>query len=93
MTCDELVIATERLHLRRWQDDDVEPLARILLHPDVAPWIGAVGATVDDVASALTTPDNNASRRVMVKCGLELRGTTSWKGSTHVWYARDATGS
>ena len=40
-----------------------------------------------DEVIAFTTPDNQASRRVMVKCGLELRGTTSWKGSTHVWYA------
>lgn len=46
-------IETERLVLRRWRDDDLEPLARILLHPDVARWLDAADATIDDVARVI----------------------------------------
>jgi RimJ/RimL family protein N-acetyltransferase len=33
-----------------------------------------------------TLPHNHASRRVMEKCELELRGRATWKGLDHVWY-------
>jgi RimJ/RimL family protein N-acetyltransferase len=39
--------------LRRFSPDDVEPLAAILLHPDVAGWLGPPGADADDVAHAI----------------------------------------
>jgi len=39
-----------------------------------------------------TLPHNAASRRVMEKCGLELHGTTCWKGVEHVWYSLTAGG-
>jgi RimJ/RimL family protein N-acetyltransferase len=42
------VITTERLVLRRWREDDVEPLATILCHPDVARWLGT--SSPSDVA-------------------------------------------
>ena len=46
-------IETERLVLRRFSTDDVDALARILLHPEVARWLGPPGATRDDVARAI----------------------------------------
>jgi RimJ/RimL family protein N-acetyltransferase len=36
-----------------------------------------------------TLPDNDASRRVMEKCGLTLGGTAEWAGREHLWYAID----
>jgi RimJ/RimL family protein N-acetyltransferase len=39
--------------LRRFSPDDVEPLAAILLHPDVARWLGPPGADRGDVARAM----------------------------------------
>ena len=38
---------------------------------------------------SITLPENAASRRVMEKAGLTLRGETSWKGYEVVWYAVD----
>ena len=38
---------------------------------------------------SITLPENAASRRVMEKAGLTLRGETSWKGHEVVWYAVD----
>jgi RimJ/RimL family protein N-acetyltransferase len=37
-----------------------------------------------------TLPHNAASRRVMEKCGLGLRGHAEWAGLDHVWYAIEA---
>jgi RimJ/RimL family protein N-acetyltransferase len=33
-------IETERLILRAWRDEDVEPYADIVVHPDVGKWLG-----------------------------------------------------
>ena len=38
---------------------------------------------------SITTPNNVASRRVMEKTGLSLRGETRWRGHDVVWYAMD----
>lgn len=42
-----LRIETERLVLRQWRTEDVERLAAILLHPEIAAWLG--GGSRDDV--------------------------------------------
>lgn len=41
---------------------------------------------------SITLPENRASRGVMEKLGLTLRGSARWRGAEHVWYAieRDA---
>ena len=39
---------------------------------------------------SFTLPDNVASRRVMEKSGLTLRGEATWRGLEHVWYALEA---
>ena len=52
-------LETERLVLRRWLPDDVDPLAAILLHPDVVAWIGPAGANRDDVARAIERYDRH----------------------------------
>ncbi len=44
---------------------------------------------VDLGGISITLPENAASRRVMEKAGLTLRGETSWKGYGVVWYATD----
>jgi RimJ/RimL family protein N-acetyltransferase len=36
---------------------------------------------------SITLPENRASRRVMEKLGLTLRGSARWRGAEHVWYA------
>jgi RimJ/RimL family protein N-acetyltransferase len=46
-------LETERLVLRRWRPEDLEPLAAILLHPAVLAWVGPPGAGRDDVAGAI----------------------------------------
>ena len=38
---------------------------------------------------SIALPENSASRRVMEKCGLTLRGGTRWKELEVVWYAID----
>ena len=38
---------------------------------------------------SITLPQNAASRRVMEKAGLTLRGETRWRGLDVVWYAAD----
>jgi RimJ/RimL family protein N-acetyltransferase len=38
---------------------------------------------------SITLPENMASRRVMEKCGLALRGETRWRGFDVIWYAKD----
>ena len=38
---------------------------------------------------SITLPQNAASRRVMEKAGLTLRGETRWRGQDVVWYAID----
>ena len=35
---------------------------------------------------SITLPENAASRRVMEKAGMTLRGETRWKGREVVWY-------
>jgi len=52
-------LETERLVLRRWRADDIEPLAAILLHPDVLAWIGRAGGNRDDVARAIERYDRH----------------------------------
>jgi RimJ/RimL family protein N-acetyltransferase len=44
-----------------------------------------------DLLLSWTQPHNRASRRVMEKCGLELRGETVWKRLEHVWYSLTAS--
>ena len=46
-------IETERLVLRQLTPDHLEPLAAILLHPEVARWLGPPDASIDDVARAI----------------------------------------
>ncbi len=48
-----MTIETERLVLRPFTPNDLEPLAAILLHPEVARWLGLPGASIDDVARAI----------------------------------------
>jgi RimJ/RimL family protein N-acetyltransferase len=38
---------------------------------------------------SITRPDNVASRAVMERLGLTLRGSATWRGYEHVWYALD----
>ena len=38
---------------------------------------------------SITLPQNAASRCVMEKAGLTLRGETRWRGQDVVWYAID----
>ena len=38
---------------------------------------------------SITLPQNAASRRVVEKAGLTLRGETCWRGRDVVWYAID----
>ena len=38
---------------------------------------------------SITLPENAASRRVMEKAGMTLRGETRWKGREVVWYAAE----
>jgi ribosomal-protein-alanine N-acetyltransferase len=38
---------------------------------------------------SITVPENLASRRVMEKTGLTLRGETRWRGNNVVWHAID----
>jgi len=51
------MIETPRLVLRRFTADDLEPLAAILLHPEVSRWLGPHAATRDDVARAIDRYD------------------------------------
>ncbi len=46
-------LETERLILRRWRPEDLEPLGAILLHPSVLAWVGQPGDNHDDVAGAI----------------------------------------
>jgi RimJ/RimL family protein N-acetyltransferase len=39
------LLETERLRLRGWRDDDVDPYAALCADPDVMRWLGANGAT------------------------------------------------
>lgn len=41
---------------------------------------------------SMAVPENLASRRVMEKSGLTLRGNVRWRGLDHVWYAIDRRG-
>ncbi|HEU5009439.1 MAG TPA: GNAT family N-acetyltransferase [Gaiellaceae bacterium] len=52
-------LESERLVLRRWRPADVQPLAAILLHPDVLPWVGPPDADRDDVARAVDRYDRH----------------------------------
>jgi RimJ/RimL family protein N-acetyltransferase len=164
-------IETDRLVLRRWQLDDVEPLAAIRSHPEVARWLGqstlddtrrvverfeesfesrgfgrfavedresgalvgwsglmhaaaweatpekdeigwlvapdrwgeglaseAARAALDDAFErvgllrviAFALPENEASIRVMERCGMSRGGLGAWHGRPHVWYRADA---
>ncbi|MGH2557132.1 MAG: GNAT family N-acetyltransferase [Actinomycetota bacterium] len=38
---------------------------------------------------SISRPENEASLRVMQRCGLTLRGATHWRGHEVVWYAID----
>jgi RimJ/RimL family protein N-acetyltransferase len=40
-----------------------------------------------DLIISIAVPENLASRRVMEKLGMTLRGETHFKGSDVVWYA------
>jgi RimJ/RimL family protein N-acetyltransferase len=164
-------IGTERLLLRRWRNEDLEPYARLCADPEVmrylpamlsreesaqqmsafrrhweergfglwaveerasGEFVGFVGlmyqedwpegehktevgwrlarpywgrglATEGALASvrhgfevlgleriiSITAPGNVASRRVMEKAGLTLRGETRWRGHEVIWYALD----
>lgn len=42
---------------------------------------------------SVTVPDHLASRRVMEKAGMTLRGEVDWRGTTVVWYAIDRSPS
>ena len=56
-------IETARLLLRPFTADDLEPLAAILLHPDVVRWLGPPDATVGDVQRALERYDRHWGER------------------------------
>jgi RimJ/RimL family protein N-acetyltransferase len=58
---------------------------------------GALAALVDvfqrvalQCVISYTSPDNNASRRVMEKCGFTFQGHAVWRGNDVVWYALTA---
>ena len=42
-----------------------------------------------DLIIGIAVPENLASRRVMEKLGMTLRGETRFKGSDVVWYAAE----
>jgi RimJ/RimL family protein N-acetyltransferase len=56
-------IETARLLLRRFTADDVEPLASILLHPEVVRWLGPPSATSTDVRLAPERYDRHWDER------------------------------
>ena len=44
---------------------------------------------LDPQLISITRPANARSRAVMERLGLTFRGSTSWRGHEHVWYATD----
>lgn len=66
-------IETERLVLRRWRPDDVEPLAAILLHPEVAAWLG--GGSRDDVGLLVERYEHSFEELGYGRYAVETRAT------------------
>jgi len=77
-------LETERLVLRRWLPDDVEPLAAILLHPDVLTWVGPPRADRDDVARALARYDRHWEAHGFGRLAIVDRRTGELVGRTGV---------
>jgi len=77
-------LETERLVLRRWLPDDVDPLAAILLHPDVVAWIGPAGANRDDVARAIERYDRHWEAHGFGRLAVVDRTTDELVGRTGV---------
>jgi len=77
-------LETERLVLRRWLPDDVDPLAAILLHPDVVAWIGPAGANRNDVARAIERYDRHWEAHGFGRLAVVDRTTDELVGRTGV---------
>lgn len=66
-------IETERLVLRRWHPDDVAALAAIVLHPEVAAWLG--GGSRDDVERAVERYEHSFEELGYGRFAVEDRAT------------------
>jgi RimJ/RimL family protein N-acetyltransferase len=77
-------LETERLVLRRWHPEDIEPLASILLHPHVLPWVGPADADRDDVALAIERYDRHWEAHGFGRLAVVDRATGELLGRTGV---------
>jgi RimJ/RimL family protein N-acetyltransferase len=82
-------IETARLLLRRFTADDLEPLAAILLHPDVVRWLGPPGATVRDVQGALERYDLHWEERGYGRLAVCDRASGALVGRVGVMYQQE----
>ena len=79
-------IETARLLLRRFTAKDLEPLAAILLQPDVVRWLGTPDASVSDVQRALERYDRHWNQRGYGRLAVVDRVTGALVGRTGVMY-------
>jgi RimJ/RimL family protein N-acetyltransferase len=85
-------VVTERLLLRRFRPEDVEPLAAILLRPEVLAWLGPPGVDRDDVARAIERYDGHWKAHGYGRVAVVERATGNLVGRTgvmsqHAWTA------
>lgn len=77
-------LETKRLVLRRWRSEDLEPLAAILLHPDVLVWLGPPDADRDEVACAIERYDRHWVAHGFGRLAVVDRATGELVGRTGV---------
>ena len=79
-------IETARLVLRRFEAEDLEPLASILLHADVAGRLGSPDATTMDVRQALERYERHWDERGYGRLAVCERTTGTLLGRAGVMY-------
>ena len=75
---------TERLVLRRFRTDDLEPLAAILLDPEVLTWVGPPDAGCEEVARAIDRYHRHWEVHGFGRLAVVDRGTGELVGRTGV---------
>jgi RimJ/RimL family protein N-acetyltransferase len=79
-------IETERLVLRRWRADDIDPIAAILLDPAVARWLGD-GPSREDVERAIERYERSWEARGFGRFAVEERATGALVGRVGIMRA------
>lgn len=74
------MIETERLVLRRWRPDDLEPYAAIMADPEVTDWLGG-GQTRAEVAAAIQSFEAEFERLGMGALAFERKADRRLVGS------------